>query len=748
MGQLMLYRPQHMSNYPVGPTEAERCAALQRLGILDTAPDENFNAAVELASTLFNVPIALIALLDEHREWFKAAVGWTAKEAPREWAFCNHTIYNGSVFIVPDATQDPRFAENPLVTGDPKIRFYAGVPIGLDDQHHLGTLCLIDQEARTFTESERALLVKLGRIASTFLRKLHHKQLQRALSDELGVERANSAKKEVQIRDQQTLLECATELAAIGSWEYDPTCKALTFGPDASRIFGIASNKNDARSISAMFERQDSLRWERAFSKFITRHTPLLFEGKLFTQDREEKWIRVLGKAEHNDDAVRAFGLVQDITKERAIQDQIADMAVRDSLTGLPNRIALLQQLGRLRQQSDAFCVALLDLDNFKIINDTFGHAAGDKCLRRVARRLHALASTEQLYAARIAGDEFALILSGDCSSEAISRRMARIVDVLTFSMRVNARTTNITASIGATTRPRAAAFRPDDLLSEADLALYEAKSNGRHRYALFRNEMKASADGVAQTLMDISQAIRDNEMELFYQEKRRLSDRAHAGFEALLRWRKKDGSVVAPDAFRPALEDPVLSGEICEFVVKTALDQAREWISRGHRDVSISINVGPHQFRDRQFPEFLFSEINKRHLPPSAIEIEVTEDVFIGRDMDTVLKTCHDFKDKGFHLSFDDFGTGFASLTHLLDFPVRAIKIDRSFVRRLIKEARAEGFLKAVCDLAHSLSIEVVAEGIETLEQYELLKSIGCEYGQGYFFHRPSPAREIVIKQ
>lgn len=742
----MLHQTLGSSTFPFSANELERCAALKGLGILDTDPDQNFDAAVELACSLFEVPIALIALIDEQREWFKASRGLGIKEAPRQWAFCNYTIQQDDLFVVEDAELDPRFSSNPLVTGEPGIRFYAGVPVGLNDDQHLGTLCIIGKKPRTLSDKEADYLRTLGRVVSNLLRQFHQTQTEQKLQDELGLERAAVVFRENQLRGKQSLLEYASELAAIGSWEYSPSTGQILWGAETRQILGITSDDDVTPDVvRSFFVEEYDQPWRQEISKFAASTTSLVFEGKIRTPGGREKWVRVLGKTENNEGAISKFGLLQDITQEHIYQKQIKDMAERDSLTGLANRFSLFERLRSLMRDDAPFSFALLDVDGFKGINDTFGHAAGDKCLKRIARKLRALEQSGAIVA-RIAGDEFAIILPGAFERRQLDRRLARIVSTLTFPMGFHEQTANVSVSIGVATRQVHAECDAEALMAEADLALYEAKAAGRSRHVFFRKEMKAKARRKSEIIGNIREALRKCELELFYQAKRDLRDGNNAGFEALLRWRRADGSVVTPEMFRPALEDPVLSGDITAFVVVSALDQARLWIDGGNPKVSISINVGPHQFRDSTFPAFLLAEMKKRSLPASAIEIEVTENVLVERDTDQVLMACRAFTDHGLRISFDDFGTGFASLTHLLDFPVRAIKIDRSFVARLMTDHRAVAFLKAVCDLAHSLSLEVVAEGIETYQQCELITSVGCDYGQGYYLHRPSPAGEVAF--
>jgi diguanylate cyclase (GGDEF)-like protein len=445
----MLQRVTRSLTYPIGPAEHERCAALRDLGILDTMPDKNFDAVANLASSTFEVPVALVTLLDEQRAWFKAATGWDVNEAPRDVSFCNYTIYHGDLFVVEDATRDPRFRNNPLVSGQPHIRFYAGVPIGLSDTEHLGALCIIDTKPRRLADRDAYLLRTMAQVVSNLLRQFHQTQNEQNLNHQLGSERAANIAKEIQLRDKQFLLECASELAAIGSWEYGPSTGQIEWSPETRQIFGIAREKDlTIDAVHGLFVGEHALKWRRETARFVASNTSLHFEGQIRTGNGETKWVRVLGKTESTSGRVTKFGLLQDITRERRTQQRMSEMAERDGLTGLPNRFSLLQRLRKLQRERAPFAFAMLDLDGFKSINDTFGHAAGDKCLRRIARKLTALEAHGALVA-RIAGDEFAIILPGECDRWALNKRAVKLVRSLSFPMCFQEQTINLTVSMG-----------------------------------------------------------------------------------------------------------------------------------------------------------------------------------------------------------------------------------------------------------------------------------------------------------
>jgi EAL domain-containing protein (putative c-di-GMP-specific phosphodiesterase class I) len=289
--------------------------------------------------------------------------------------------------------------------------------------------------------------------------------------------------------------------------------------------------------------------------------------------------------------------------------------------------------------------------------------------------------------------------------------------------------------------------FSPDELIREADIALYEAKGAGKNCHRAFRPALDAAISEKFETLRDVRRALVQNDLELYYQPKVNLRDGCHMGFEALLRWNKYDVGVLAPGSFRAALEDRGLSTEIGDFVIASALDQAECWSRAGVPFISIAINLSASQFRDPTLAERLLSAIAAKKLHPNRIEVEVTEGVLLSTTSDNVLNACRILKQGGVRIAFDDFGTGFASLTHLRDFPVDIIKIDKSFISHLGQGQNTTVIVNAIVGLAHNLSMSIVAEGVETQGQVDFLKAIGCDVAQGYLFGRPVPAAAAANK-
>jgi EAL domain-containing protein (putative c-di-GMP-specific phosphodiesterase class I) len=298
-----------------------------------------------------------------------------------------------------------------------------------------------------------------------------------------------------------------------------------------------------------------------------------------------------------------------------------------------------------------------------------------------------------------------------------------------------------LSASIGLTTwrgdLPRVA----DDILAEADLALYAAKSAGKNTFCGFTPAMKQQAQHRGETIINIGKALQAGELEVFYQPKVVMKDARHVGFEALLRWRRQDGRISTPGQFEAALQDPELARKIGDFVVGEVIYQAAEWQNAGLPFGHIAVNFSASQFRNGTIVQTLIAQLEEHRLPVSAIEIEVTEGVFLNEEAELVLQILRELKERGIRIALDDFGTGFASLTHLRKFPVDTIKIDRTFVSRFLRHPEDHAIVQSILYLAAALQLEVVAEGIEREEQREMLAAFGCTIGQGFLFGRPMPA-------
>lgn len=414
-----------------------------------------------------------------------------------------------------------------------------------------------------------------------------------------------------------------------------------------------------------------------------------------------------------------------------------------DSLTMLPSRTAVREKLrisaSAAETRGQSVALILLDLDDFNDVNDTYGQAAGDACLQRVAVRLIETVGAAG-FLARMGEDEFALLLEGH-TRQSLGHILKGVQEALAPPLSSDNHTFHVTSSTGLAVRCNGQRFDPDELIREAALALNEAKASGKNCHRIFRRVLRTSCDEKLETLRGVRTALATGELQLHYQSKIMLRDQTHCGFEALLRWNKADGQVLTPGAFVAALDDPSLSMEIGNHVIASAISQARHWMLAHVPFVSIAINLSASQFRDDQLGNRILNAIAASDLDPRMIEVEVTEGVFLSAASNAILNTCKVLKQGGVRIAFDDFGTGFASLTHLRDFPVDTIKIDRSFIARLGQGQNTTTIVNAMVRLAHNLSMSIVAEGVETRAQAEFLRAIGCDAAQGYLFARPVPA-------
>ena len=732
------------SPYPLPDNEPERLAELRKMAILGLPAEQEFHQLASLAAAMLGTPMAFLSFIDEETQWLKVRVGLELTETPREHAFCNHTILGQDVLVVEDATKDLRFHHNPFVVNDPKIRFYAGVPVASDNGFNVGSLCVIDSMPKRITVEQQAALKSLGSLASSLLARRRAGLRASELAEELEQSRTLLQVKSEQLHQTTQLLAKASEVAKLGAWELDASSKRLLWSDFMYDLHELEHGVPVGLEDLLRFYPEQQRRAKSLLRRYLTRNEPFTFEGEMRTAKGNRRWVRVNAEIEVKDGHIRHFGTKQDITEERAALEALRRVSDTDALTSLANRRSLLRHLGTILRRSQPLALFLMDLDGFKDINDVHGHAAGDHCLKMMARRLQAVAQDGQ-FLARLGGDEFALAASAPHEAEKASEFADHILAAIARPVRWNGTNLQFSASIGIALSRPSQTLSSSELLAQADLALYHSKSLGRNCSSVFYPALKCSSERKAAVISSVREALARGELELFYQARVPLADGKKKGFEALLRWRNQ-GVLQSPDSFRAALDDPQLSILIGNFVLEEALDQAARWRDQNLDFGLISINVGAGQFRQPTLGLKIIKAVVERGLRPDMVEIEITEDVLLSRSGDTVLDVCRGLRDFGIGIAFDDFGTGFASLTHLLDFPISTLKIDRSFVKRLGSHAGTKSVVAAMCAVGHDLKMDVVAEGVETEQQAELLRTLGCDFAQGYLFHRPAPAQDCAV--
>ncbi|HTE78437.1 MAG TPA: EAL domain-containing protein [Xanthobacteraceae bacterium] len=435
----------------------------------------------------------------------------------------------------------------------------------------------------------------------------------------------------------------------------------------------------------------------------------------------------------------------QDITERKKAEAQLERLAHYDPLTGLPNRLSLQKVLGRLLAGDGAkrpISVALFDLDSFKDVNDTLGHSIGDQLLVEVAHRfVEATRNRDKVQVFRLGGDEFVLVVPACGDPRVVGEIVDTVLHRLAQSFEINEHSVRVGGSAGIAIAP-SDGTNVDDLLANADLALYQAKSTGGRTRRFFLPVHRAQVQARRVLDLELTRAYADREFEIYYQPEIRLIDGAIVGAEALLRWRHPERGIVMPGAFIETLATNAVALEVGRWIILTACQRAATWRSMGLSLDRIGINVFPPQFQGDVLLKAIDDALRETHLPPESIEVEITENSTLNHD--DAVETLQKLHEKGVRIAFDDFGTGYASLSYLTRFPLSRIKIDRSFIRKIPDDADTAAIVRSLIVMAHNLGLGVIAEGVETEAQAAFLIAEGCEEAQGFLYGAPVSAADF----
>jgi diguanylate cyclase (GGDEF)-like protein len=435
----------------------------------------------------------------------------------------------------------------------------------------------------------------------------------------------------------------------------------------------------------------------------------------------------------------------QDITAQKRIEAELAHLAHYDALTGLANRALFSEKtddaLARLRRLGQRFSIVMLDLDRFKAVNDSLGHATGDSLLKAVAARLLRIVRGADIVA-RWGGDEFAILQPIDKNQKNEAIMLAnRILESVTEPYDLDGRKVVIGTSIGITSAPQDG-IEADALIRNADLALYKAKAEGRNRYRFFETAMETEARERRELEDDMRKAISRNEFELHYQTIVDVGRQECCGAEALVRWRHPERGLIPPDQFIALAEESGMIVPLGEWILRKACADAAGWPS----NMTIAVNLSPAQFKHSHLLETLRAILDDTGLPAHRLELEITETVLIEKNEEN-LAVLRELKNLGVSIVLDDFGIGYSSMRYLQMFPFDKIKIDKSFIQSMATHADSAAIVCAIAGLGRSLDIKTTAEGVETAEQLTLLRSAGCQLAQGYLFSRPVPISRLTFE-
>ncbi len=434
----------------------------------------------------------------------------------------------------------------------------------------------------------------------------------------------------------------------------------------------------------------------------------------------------------------------RDMTERKMAEEQLRQLAHFDQLTGLPNWVSLHRDLDTILNEREGdvvrpMTVAKLDLDGFKDLNDTLGHPVGDRLLQEVARRLSSISDETRVY--RLGQDDFVLLLEncGDplVATEVVEAALKR----LTAQFDIDGHRLFIAASVGLAIAP-AHGSNVDDLLANADLALYDAKAAGGRLCRMYVPALRARAKHRRELDTELRRACANQEFVLYFQPQVRSSDGAVIGAEALLRWHHPERGILAPGLFIDALCESAVAIETGRWILTTACKTAASWRAKGLPPVRLGVNLFPAQFRNGSLLQDVEHALSESGLPPEALELEITENIALGRE-DGTLSPLKALRAKGVGIAFDDFGTGYASLSYLTRYPLTRIKIDRSFIRKISTKSAGEdtAIVRSIIVMGRNLGLEIIAEGVETTAQADFLRAEGCHELQGFLFSKPIPA-------
>ncbi|MEY4592512.1 MAG: hypothetical protein RIR18_1407 [Pseudomonadota bacterium] len=541
------------------------------------------------------------------------------------------------------------------------------------------------------------------------------------------------------------LLKEAQRIARIGSWERDLRTNHLWWSDECYRLFGF-----DPQSLQPTYglfiqqvhpEDRDAI--HESFADAMADGSPFAIDFRVTLPRGGLRYYHMQGRMffEGKLEPVRTSGTIQDVTEIKLAELRFNQLAHHDALTGLPNRLSLMARLEQALPEADRYrwstAVIFIDMDRFKVINDTLGHQIGDMLLMEVAHRLSTAVRASDTVA-RLGGDEFVVVLP-DCGGMVEVAQIARkILESFIPPVLAGQHELHTSPSLGIALYPTDGTD-PSSLMKHADTAMYHAKGAGRNTFQFYAEEMNAAALARMNLEQKLRQAVARGEFSLHFQPQMQAVTQRPVGVEALIRWETKDQGFIPPGIFIPVAEEMGLISGIGNWVLREACRQMQDWRLAGLPDMVMAVNVSARQLRQRDFAESVQDALADSGLPARLLELEITESVLMENPQESVV-TLNCLRDMGVSLAIDDFGTGYSSLTYLKLLPIHNLKIDQSFVADLGHDLNDRAIAFGTIALAHTLGLKVIAEGVETQEQFALLQGNACDTVQGYLFSRPLP--------
>lgn len=558
------------------------------------------------------------------------------------------------------------------------------------------------------------------------------------------------------LRKSHLQMAHAQRISSIGSWEWNINRNVVSLSNEMCRLSGVVSVEFGKKydDLLALVHPSDRLRVDTAIRAAVNHGPTYDLDHLLLLPDATVVSVRATADVVFGSDgkAISMMGTLQDLSQGKLAQQRIDYLANYDVLTDLPNRNQLQHRLNQILIEAASYqgrvTVLWIDLDRFKFINASFGHAIGNILLKEVAIRLRgAIQRSEAI--ARIRSDEFLLLLPGTVDAQDALHSVRAVMSLFAEPFLVDSLSLCVTASIGLCIYPDHGESA-EVLIQNAGVALNEAKEHGPNCFKLYTHEMGLRIEEYTKMEGALQVALDQHQFEIFYQPKVHLRSGKYCGVEALIRWNHPERGLIGPDIFIPLAEKMGLIGRIGAWVLRTACVQAKRWHDMGFDDLSVAVNLSGHQFSHQNVANLVASTLADTGLPPQYLELELTESTLMS-DTDNILAALAEIKEIGVTLTLDDFGTGYSSLAYLKRFPIDVIKIDRSFVRNITTDINDASLTKTIILMAKSLNMKTVAEGVETDGQLGFLSSIKCDFVQGFHFSKPVNAAalaELLRKQ
>ena len=709
----------------------EGVGALRGLYLSHTSRSPSFDRIVELAAHVLDAEFAAIAIVDRQRLFYLAKRG-----IPTDWlelddSFCAHPIRNQKPMLVTDAPADARFDKLSTVTGSLAIRSYLGVPIAGPGGSIIGALSVADRNQDHFSLEGIDLLSKLAATLTDLVRSYAQRQVME--TERNSANRANR------------LFQQAERVAKIGSWQFSMDSRNLHWSEETYRIHGHPSNEPiDLESAIGYYVAEDRAKVESAFERALISGEPFEIEATIVTRSGQTKRVRSVGERNDINGVPESIvGVFHDISDAHHANLALRRAAQRDSLTSLYNRRAFEEHLkARIARHQAGLgkpSLLLIDLDGFKNLNDSFGHLFGDIVLKHISRMLVEVVPHDCIIA-RWGGDEFAIISGDNDEGESAEMLASTILAAIRNPISVAGQSVELGATCGMATIESGIGGR--ELVRRADLALYHGKHREPGTAHLYQASYEEESRSRLSAISKVRSALLESRVFAAYQPIVDLGTERRVGLEALMRIQGEDGQVIEAGQVQPALIDPALSRQIGARMLELVSAEMSGLANLDSALRFVSVNATEAELISRDFVDRFLFQLDREGVRPELVTLEVTETMLLVNDTNHVLDVLETLKAAGISIALDDFGTGFSSLSHLRDFPIDKVKIDRSFIAEIELKHESRLIIQALIAMAKNLNIKVIAEGIETINQREFLRAAGCDMGQGFLFGKAAPLR------